>query len=120
MDKLVGRKILLVEDEYLAAFDLSDFLEKAGADIVGPVSNVTDAIALFQKSDELFCAVIDVRLQDGPSYALADILKASGQPFVFLTGHDLAELNRKYPGTPMLEKPVSYEKLLDTLISLAD
>ncbi|QKK33323.1 response regulator (plasmid) [Rhizobium indicum] len=115
VDPLFARKILVAEDDYFAAFDLADFLERAGADVIGPVSNVVDAIDLVRKSVQLDWAILDVTLQDGRCFSLANALQWKGKPFLFVTGYDRGELEARYPGVPVLEKPIDYMALLATL-----
>ena len=43
---LAGRRILLVEDEYFIAHDMARAFQNNGAEIVGPVANVDDALDL--------------------------------------------------------------------------
>ena len=43
---LRGRRILVVEDDYLLAESLNDLLAEAGAKVVGPVGNVPEALSL--------------------------------------------------------------------------
>ena len=38
------KRVLVVEDEYLVAMDMSAYLEAAGAQVVGPASNVNAAL----------------------------------------------------------------------------
>lgn len=120
VERLFDRKILVAEDDYFAAFDIADFLERAGADIIGPVSNVVDAIDLVRRSVRIDWAVLDVTLQDDCCFALANALQSNGKPFLFVTGYDRQELEKRYPGVPVLEKPISYEALLQALSTFED
>ena len=45
---LVGRRILVVEDEALISMMLEDFLSQAGAIVVGPAGSVAKALALIE------------------------------------------------------------------------
>jgi CheY-like chemotaxis protein len=120
VDALFSRKILVAEDDYFSAFDLADFLERAGADVIGPVSNVVDAIDLVRKTIQLDWAVLDVTLRDGKCFALANALQSKGKPFLFVTGYDRAELEKRYPGVPILGKPIDHAILLATLTAFVD
>ena len=85
---LAGRRILVVEDEYMIADDLVQAFEKRGADIVGPVQSVERALALLDTVDRLDAAVLDVNLQGEMAFCDADKLMARGVSFVFTTGYD--------------------------------
>src|SRR4051794_27211697 len=43
---LKGRRLLIAEDEYIIAVDMAEFFEEAGAEVIGPVGSVKDALAL--------------------------------------------------------------------------
>lgn len=43
---LLGRRVLVAEDEYLLAEDLCEELERLGAEMIGPVVTVADALML--------------------------------------------------------------------------
>jgi CheY-like chemotaxis protein len=120
VDWLFGRKILVAENNFFEAFELADFLERHGADVIGPVSNVADAIDLVRKAFQLDWAVLDVTLQDTRCFALADALNLRGKPFLFVTGHDRTEPERRYPGVAVIAKPISFEDLLNTLASFQE
>src|SRR5262249_61987757 len=81
------KRVLVVEDEYLVAMDMSAYLEAAGAHVVGPASNVSAALEALEHT-ELDGAVLDVNLRGEMAYPVADALVARGIPFVFTTGYD--------------------------------
>lgn len=80
---LAKRRILLVEDEYLIAVDLVRSFEATGAEVVGPVASVDDALDLLDDTEHLDGAVLDINLQGEMAYAVADALTARGVPFLF-------------------------------------
>ena len=115
-DALRGRRLLVVEDEYLIAASLARELEGRGAAVVGPAGSVRDALALVEaEGDRLDGAVLDINLRDERVYPVADALAARGVPFVFLTGYDARAIPDAYAGVPRCEKPVSPALLARTL-----
>ncbi len=80
-------RVLVVEDDYLLAWDTCNALSGAGAEIVEPVANETDALEAIQRGN-LHVAVTDINLGRGPSYKTARVLTHDGIPFVFTTGYD--------------------------------
>ncbi|TIQ25766.1 MAG: response regulator, partial [Mesorhizobium sp.] len=82
---LSGLRILVVEDTFLVALDLSDELTDAGCDVVGPAPSVQEALEQID-GVELDGAVLDVNLHGERSFPLAEHLAARDVPFVFLTG----------------------------------
>ena len=115
---LHGLKILIVEDEFMLAEDLSSLLEDAGATVLGPVGWVDEAVAFIQgHGDQLSAAVVDVNLHGEASYPIADALVACGTPFVFVTGYDLSAMDAAYRGFPRCEKPWRAESIMAALSS---
>ncbi|WGH77755.1 response regulator [Jannaschia ovalis] len=100
--------ILIVEDEALLAMEVSMTLEDHGADIVGPYSSVSSALADCDAAD---AAVLDVDLCGEPVFPLADRLKEQGVPFIFHTGRaDLDTLRRRYgEEVKVLPKPADVD-----------
>lgn len=70
---LDGRRILIAEDEPLIALDIANTLTTAGAEIVGQVRSVNEAIQL-TNSERFHCAVLDIILRDGDVYPVAEAL----------------------------------------------
>jgi DNA-binding response OmpR family regulator len=62
---LNGRRILLVEDEYMIAEIVEEWLHQAGAEVVGPVPSVEQALACLNERNALDGAVLDVNLSPG-------------------------------------------------------
>ncbi len=112
---VAGRCLLVVEDNFLVAETLCGDLLAAGAVIVGPYSTVVDALAILRaEGDRIEGAVLDVRLRDDRSFAVADELVARGIPFVFITGYDTV-LDGPYASFPKCDKPVAVDKLIGLL-----
>jgi CheY-like chemotaxis protein len=102
--ELTGRRILIVEDEVLIAMLLEDLLQDLGSEVVGPASNVSDALELTAR-EKPDAAVLDVNLGSERVYPVADALKQFGIPFVFATGYGQEGLDGAYIGHPTIKKP---------------
>ena len=98
-------RILVVEDEFIVAFDLCETVEATGYEVDGPHGSLSDGIAAV--TDQMpDCAILDVRLGKDEVYPLADILSAAGIPIVFHSGHaDGKRLHDRYPGSVACAKP---------------
>jgi len=118
-DALKGKRILVVEDEYMLASDIARFLEAHGAAIIGPVGRVRAALDLVaeQQPD---AAVLDVNLHNEPVYPVADALIDRGVPIVFATGYDELLMRRPYIGLPRCEKPIDKDALLRMLAQVVN
>ncbi len=117
MQMLRGRRILLVEDEYLQAMDAKRWLEEAGAEVVGPTGYAEDVPALLN-SGVVDAAVVDINLGQGMSYSVAEILLTNGVPFLFLTGYDDGSIPGEMAGVPRLSKPADERKVVEVVRGL--
>lgn len=117
-DGLQDRRILIVEDEYLLAFELKETLVDAGAVVVGPVPSVTKALALVEQTHELDGAILDFNLGGELVFPVADQLIARGVPFMFITGYDERDIPAPYERAPCVGKPVEPRHLARALTRL--
>jgi CheY-like chemotaxis protein len=108
------KRVLVVEDEYLVAMDMSAYLEAAGAHVVGPASNVRAALEAVEQM-ELDGAILDVNLRGEMAYPVADALVARGIPFVFTTGYDAHAVPARFAGVKRCEKPTTPEAISKAL-----
>lgn len=113
---LQGRRILVVEDDYFVALVLVTLLEDFGAEVVGPIGWVEEALTLINDSDQPFdSAVLDINLHGHKSYPIADALTARAVPFVFVTGYGDGALENQYRSFPRCEKPFNHNTLIAAL-----
>ncbi|HYI64631.1 MAG TPA: response regulator [Allosphingosinicella sp.] len=103
-------RILIVEDEAYFAADLAEALKARGAEVIGPVGTLEDAMAAVE-SRWIDRAVLDVNLRGEMSFPIAERLDAAAIPYVFATGYAARTLPEKFRGKPMLEKPFRAETL---------
>jgi DNA-binding response OmpR family regulator len=114
---LAGRRVLVIEDQYLIAIEIVEVLERAGAQVVGPTGTVSKATKLI--SDDGFdLAVVDVELRDGQAYTLVDALQDANVPLVFLSGYEREQLRREYRELPHIAKPFQHRQLVNVLSDL--
>lgn len=114
---LAGRKVLLVEDEYLLALDLQLELERSGATVIGPVGRVSEALALLD-GDPPSVAVLDINLHGEAVFPVADRLTELRIPFLFATGQEPSAIPEHHRGAVRLSKPVPLESLIAHLAQL--
>ena len=85
--KQVVKRILIVEDEPLTAFDNENILGDAGYEIVATVDDLDEALAVLER-EVVHLILSDVRLRgDRTGIELAHAAKAKGVPTLFATGH---------------------------------
>jgi CheY-like chemotaxis protein len=106
------RSLLIVEDEYLIAIDLANWVQDLGIQVIGPVGSVREALeAIKSAGRHLHGALLDVNVRGEPVYPVADALAARGVPFLFTTGYDALAIPSSYLETPRLPKPVDRARL---------
>jgi DNA-binding response OmpR family regulator len=106
--------ILVVEDEWLLASELSRRLRHAGYDVMGPVPATADAAELLDKAKP-DAAVLDVQLDGEVSFSLAARLMEVSVPLLFLSGHSTGDFPRQLQGQTVLAKPADWDAVLRVL-----
>jgi CheY-like chemotaxis protein len=107
--KSIVKRILIVEDEPLTAFDNENLLGDAGYQIVGTVDDFDEALLVLDR-EKVDLILSDVRLRSQQTgIDLARAAKQRGIPTLFATGHP-------YPGAAefavgCLTKPYSDRQL---------
>ena len=119
MDRLdkafTGLRILVVEDNFLAAEVVRDMLESNGCTVVGPVGRIADGLRLAEQ-EALDGAVLDVNLNGDWCFPIAEALRRRDVPFIFLTGYDdAAIIPVELQPARRLSKPVLGPHLIEAL-----
>ncbi|MDR5735957.1 response regulator [Caballeronia sp. LZ025] len=113
---LDGRRIMVVEDDYLVALGLLTVLEEAGAHVVGPFASAQEAVALLEQGCEIIdAAVLDVDLNGAKSYPVAEALASRDIRFIFATGYGVDALAEGYRHYPRCQKPFDHNAILKAL-----
>ena len=106
-----GRRVLVVEDEYILAEDLREELEREGAEVLGPVPTVEEALELLRSTPKPYMAILDINLQGEMAWPVADLLRDMGVPFIFATGYDVKAIPSEYADVTRAEKPIALRDL---------
>ena len=114
-----GMTVLVVEDDFIVAYDMQMMLEEQGARVLGPAHDLAEARELLA-SERPTVAVLDVNLGGEYVFPFAEELLAKAVPFVFATAY--ADEDRMFPQTtrsvPRLAKPVLPNVLIAQLMRL--
>ena len=107
------RRILIVEDEALVAFDNENMLQDAGYEVVATVDSYADAAAVLA-AEELHLVLTDLSLAgEGDGTDVARAAAAKGVPVLFVTAH--ATDGTEALALGCLAKPYSERMLLGAL-----
>lgn len=112
---LAGSRILVVEDEFILAWELERELYAAGCASVKLVTLVEEALRelRFWRPDGV---LLDLRMRDGlSSMPVADALDDHGVPFVIVTGQNPDAVSDRHRDRPFLHKPCPTAIILTTL-----
>jgi CheY-like chemotaxis protein len=111
-----GVTVLVVEDDFIVAYDMQSLLEEQGARVLGPAATLAEARELVAAETPTI-AVLDVNLNGEFVFPLADDLRARKVPFLFATAY--ADDDRLFPesdrSAPRLPKPVLPNVLIGQL-----
>ena len=109
--------VLLVEDDPIIGLDLRNTLEAAGAVVIGPAHDLVGALALLERAPVDVC-VLDHLIIGGDSLPFADLLVQRRIAFLFHTSHR-ADLHKRFPAVPIIDKPSRPDELVKSLQALA-
>ena len=95
--------VLIVEDAVLLALELETALSDAGAQVVGPAYELSEALDLLDQPID--AAVLDANLNGRSVAPVAQVLTDRGIPFVFATGYGEAGGSPAGFDAPIIRKP---------------
>jgi len=108
---LAGRRILVVEDDYLLATEICRDLRDLGATVLGPAPTPFYALSLLGRRG-VDGAVLDIRLHGTNVFEVADELAQRGTPMVFATSYGPEMLPDRHRHRPLITKPYDRKALL--------
>jgi DNA-binding response OmpR family regulator len=112
----VIRRILIVEDEPLVAFDNEHLLGEAGYEVVATVDTLADAVrVLAEESVDLVLSDIKLR-GDGDGMDVARAAAEKNVPVLFVSGH--CPVEARSLGIGCLAKPYTDKGLKDALATV--
>lgn len=112
-------KVLVVEDEPLIGMDIEYAVQALGHEVVGPIAELRAALDL-AADETIGCAILDVNIRGGSSYAVADMLLKRGVPVLILSGYGSQTLPERMHEQARLPKPFTAEQLDYELRTLCD
>lgn len=108
---LIGRRILVAEDESFIALDLERMLENFGCEVVGPVSSVKEVLQHAARGG-FDGALLDVNLRGQQIFEILPKLKDLGLRLVITSGYDDVTLfPAAFRKVPRIAKPFDEKEL---------
>lgn len=114
-EMLMGKRVMVVEDDGIQSEDLAQTLISQGADVV-VFDDVRGALG-FLSNDVVDIALLDVQLGRELSYPIADEFLRASTPFILLSGHKQADVPARFAHVPFVGKPCSHDEIVALLIS---
>jgi len=108
-------RVLLVEDNFIAALDIVARLEALGCTVIGPVGAVSEALEWVER-ETFQGALLDATLRDGNSVPVALALQSKGCKLCFITGYsNLSYLPDSLKEVRCLTKPIDMNTLQEVV-----
>lgn len=114
-ETLMGKRVMVVEDDYIQSEDIAQALIAQGANVV-MFDDVKSALG-FLGNDFVDIALLDVQLGRELSYPIADEFLKVGVPFLLMSGHKHADVPARFEHVPFVGKPYSHEEVVALMIS---
>ena len=117
-ENLPGKRVLIVEDNPILAYDLHGLLGDTGAQIIGPALDLPTGLQLAREND-LDAALLDIDLGEERVWPLARELIQHTVPFAFISAECTEDqLPDAFRGYTCIEKPARTDDIYRTLDSL--
>jgi CheY-like chemotaxis protein len=120
-EDLVGRKVLLVDDDARNIFALSSVLERRGMHVLTATTG-REAIALLESTSDVAIALMDIMMPEMDGYQTMEAIRAKAEfrrlPIIALTAKAMKGDREKCleaGASDYLAKPVNTEQLLSAL-----
>lgn len=98
----------------LIAVDLAEAFEQEDAQILGPASSISRAMALLDSVGDIDCGFLDLNLGGEFVYPLADALAERNIPFMFTTGYEEGAIPPRFDHVLRLMKPATGVAAVET------
>lgn len=109
--------IFLVEDEALVRMSLASMVEELGHRVIAEAGTIEEAGAIAM-TGVFDLAILDININGLGIDPVAHVIERRGLPFLFVTGYGAQWLPSLFRRRPVLEKPVSLDRLRDTIDTL--
>jgi DNA-binding response OmpR family regulator len=113
-----GAKILIVEDYYLFAKVVCDFVTDCGMRPIGPATMLDQAM-VYGRQAPLDGAILDIDLRGQLSFPVCSVLHQRGIPFLFLSGYsELSLVPQQFRVAPLVSKPFEDDEMRSAITTM--
>jgi two-component SAPR family response regulator len=117
-NSLAGRQILIVEDELIIAWEVSNLVESLGCLVCGPVPSVEAALAMLRQAKP-DAALLDVNLQGQRVTPVAQECQRQSIPFALVTAYARFRLDEPLlDNAERVHKPFNQNDIREVLTAL--
>lgn len=115
---LNGRRVLVVEDEFMVGIAICRELESFGATIAGFCADVGNSLSCIDAASAIDLAIVDLNLGGDRSAPVVDALLDRGVPVILCTGYEASSVEDRFRSLPRCEKPFTRNAMVRQLKSL--
>lgn len=113
---LAGRRILVLEDEFLIAMDVEQLCRDRGAEDIVILRSLAETGGVEAVATRFDVAVLDLMLDGTSTIGFARELREHGVPFVIASGYtDFDEIQTTVPGVTVVGKPYDGADLMEAI-----
>eukprot|EP01133_Synstelium_polycarpum_P025712 gene25712-30882_t len=114
--ELTGKRLLVLEDEYLIALELERIAEECGAKSVHVVSTVAELLFWIESQPPCDIAILEVKARGTSSLGAASLMLQRGVPVVFATAYDQQRSGiAGFADVPVVLKPYGKTQILQAV-----
>ncbi|TDT99555.1 CheY-like chemotaxis protein [Azorhizobium sp. AG788] len=115
-----GKRILVVEDEFLVALGLQDNLRVLGYETVGPATTLAMAVQAAER-EPLDAAILDINLKGEVVFPAAEILSDRGIPLIFCSDYiGVSRVPDRFADAVRVPKPYTIASMAAALREIFD
>ncbi|MEP7452438.1 hypothetical protein [Phyllobacterium sp. SB3] len=117
--ELAGKRLLVLEDEYLIGLELERIAEECGVKSVHVVSTIDQLLDWINSNQTCDLAILEVEARGVSSLKAASKLQARKIPLVFTSAYD-ADLSgiTEFAGIPVVGKPYGKSQIVQAVATV--
>ena len=120
MRHLPGKRVLIVEDHPVLAFDIQDLVTEAGAQSIGPALDLDTGMDL-ARNEKIDAALLDIDIAGEFVWPVAEELRRNNVPMIFISSQcETREFPIHFRDHRCIDKPVIRSQVIESLAGTFD